>query len=61
MLECNRVLRKASKTLAMADTVSFSGAQSSSGWQKFAAGWTVGGLAGVAWCYILTQTLPYYF
>lgn len=45
----------------MADTVSFSGAQSSSGWQKFAAGWTVGGLAGVAWCYILTQTLPYYF
>ena len=39
----------------------FWGEQSSSGWQKFAAGWTVGGLAGVAWCYILTQTLPYYF
>jgi hypothetical protein len=36
-------------------------AQSSGGFQQFAAGWTVGGLAGVAWCYILTQTLPYYF
>lgn len=35
--------------------------QSAGGWQKFAAGWTVGGLAGVAWAYILTQTLPYYF
>jgi hypothetical protein len=29
-------------------------------WAKFAAGWTVGGLSGVAWCYILTQLLPYY-
>ncbi|KAK9832476.1 hypothetical protein WJX81_000045 [Elliptochloris bilobata] len=35
--------------------------QSAGGWQKFAAGWTVGGLSGVAWAYILTQTLPYYF
>lgn len=31
------------------------------GWNGFAAGWTVGGLSGVAWAYILTQTLPYYF
>jgi photosystem I subunit 11 len=34
--------------------------QSAEGWQKFAAGWFVGGLSGVAWAYILTQTLPYY-
>lgn len=34
--------------------------QSSDGWSKFAGGWAVGGLAGVAWGYILTQTLPYY-
>ena len=34
--------------------------QTSAGWQKFAAGWLVGGLSGVAWAYILTQTLPYY-
>jgi len=34
--------------------------QSAEGWAKFAAGWTVGGLSGVAWCYILTQVLPYY-
>lgn len=35
-------------------------AQTAEGWQKFAAGWLVGGLSGVAWAYILTQTLPYY-
>ena len=35
-------------------------AQTAEGWQKFAAGWFVGGLSGVAWAYILTQTLPYY-
>lgn len=34
--------------------------QSAEGWNKFAAGWTVGGLSGVAWCYIMCQTLPYY-
>jgi len=34
--------------------------QSAEGWAQFAAGWTVGGLSGVAWCYILTQLLPYY-
>uniref|UniRef100_A0A7S0S623 Photosystem I reaction center subunit XI, chloroplastic n=1 Tax=Chlamydomonas leiostraca TaxID=1034604 RepID=A0A7S0S623_9CHLO len=34
--------------------------QSSKGWQEFTAGWTVGGLSGVAWAYILSQTLPYY-
>jgi photosystem I subunit 11 len=35
--------------------------QSSDGWQKFTAGWLVGGLSGVAWGYILTQILPYYY
>lgn len=34
--------------------------QSADGWNKFAAGWTVGGLSGVAWCWILAQVLPYY-
>jgi photosystem I subunit XI len=34
--------------------------QSSAGWSNFTAGWLVGGLAGVAWAYFLTQTLPYY-
>ncbi len=34
--------------------------QTSDGWSGFAAGWTVGGLSGVAWAYILTQILPYY-
>lgn len=29
-------------------------------WEQFAAGFTVGGLSGVAWSYILTQVLPYY-
>jgi hypothetical protein len=29
-------------------------------WSEFTAGWLVGGLSGVAWAYILTQTLPYY-
>lgn len=29
--------------------------QSSDGWQKFTAGWLVGGLSGVAWGYVLTQ------
>ncbi len=29
--------------------------QSSDGWQKFTAGWVVGGLSGVAWGYVLTQ------
>ncbi|KAF5840021.1 photosystem I reaction center subunit XI [Dunaliella salina] len=33
---------------------------SEEGWAKFAAGFTVGGLSGVAWAYILTQILPYY-
>jgi len=34
--------------------------QTSEGWQNFAAGWTVGGLSGVAWGYVCTQILPYY-
>jgi len=34
--------------------------QSSEGWSKFAAGFAVGGLSGVAWGYICTQILPYY-
>lgn len=34
--------------------------QSSEGWASFTSGWLVGGLSGVAWCYILTQVLPYY-
>ncbi len=34
--------------------------QSADGWSSFTAGWLVGGLAGVAWAYFLTQTLPYY-
>ena len=34
--------------------------QSSAGWSSFTAGWLVGGLAGTAWAYFLTQTLPYY-
>jgi len=34
--------------------------QSAQGWSDFAAGWTVGGLSGVAWVYIMSQTLPFY-
>eukprot|EP00877_Chromochloris_zofingiensis_P012282 jgi/Chrzof1/7307/Cz02g18180.t1_PSAL[v5.2] len=34
--------------------------QTSEGWSKFTGGFTVGALSGVAWCYILTQILPYY-
>ena len=34
--------------------------QSADGWSNFTAGWLVGGVAGVAWAYFLTQTLPYY-
>lgn len=35
--------------------------QSADGWDKFTAGWTVGGLSGTAFAYLLTQTLPYYY
>lgn len=34
--------------------------QSADGWSKFAAGFAVGGLSGVAWGYVCTQILPYY-
>jgi len=34
--------------------------QSAEGWNGFTSGFAVGGLSGVAWAYILTQTLPYY-
>jgi photosystem I subunit 11 len=34
--------------------------QSSAGWAEFAAGFTVGGFAGVGWGYVCTQILPYY-
>merc|ERR1711988_326019 len=30
------------------------------GWDGFTSGWLIGGSGGVAWAYILTQTLPYY-
>jgi hypothetical protein len=29
-------------------------------WSKFSAGFTIGGLSGVAWAYVCTQILPYY-
>ncbi|EFN51918.1 hypothetical protein CHLNCDRAFT_32796 [Chlorella variabilis] len=34
--------------------------QSADGWNKFTAGFAVGGLSGAAWGYICTQILPYY-
>lgn len=34
--------------------------QSTEGWSSFAAGFAVGGLAGVGWGYVCTQILPYY-
>ncbi|KAG2452577.1 hypothetical protein HYH02_002814 [Chlamydomonas schloesseri] len=33
---------------------------SADGWAEFAAGFLVGGEAGVAWAYVCTQILPYY-
>jgi hypothetical protein len=30
-------------------------------WNGFSAGFTVGGLSGAAFSYILTQILPYYY
>lgn len=35
--------------------------QTGEGWANFTAGWLVGGLSGVAFSYVLTQTLPYYY
>nr|6ZZX_L Chain L, Photosystem I reaction center subunit XI [Chlorella ohadii]6ZZY_L Chain L, PSI subunit V [Chlorella ohadii] len=34
--------------------------QSADGWNKFTAGFAVGGLSGAAWGYLCTQILPYY-
>ena len=34
---------------------------SADGWAGFTSGFAVGGLSGVLWCYILTQTLPFYY
>lgn len=34
--------------------------QTSEGWSNFASGWVVGGLSGVAYCYLCTQLFPYY-
>lgn len=34
--------------------------QSAEGWNKFTAGFAVGGLSGAAWGYVCTQVLPYY-
>merc|ERR1712113_371465 len=34
--------------------------QTSSGWEEFTSGWVVGGLSGVAYCYLCTQFLPLY-
>jgi photosystem I subunit 11 len=47
------------KTLSGRETVR-DPLQTADGWNGFSAGWLVGGLSGVVWCYILTQTLPYY-
>ncbi|GLI58970.1 hypothetical protein VaNZ11_000757 [Volvox africanus] len=33
---------------------------SADGWAEFAAGFLIGGEAGVAWAYVCTQILPYY-
>lgn len=49
----------ATKTLS-GRSVAADALQSADGWSGFAAGWTVGGLSGVAWAYIMTQVLPYY-
>ena len=35
-------------------------AKTPEGWSKFTAGFLFGGISGVAWAYIMTQTLPYY-
>ena len=35
-------------------------AKTPEGWSKFSAGFLFGGLSGVAWAYIMTQTLPFY-
>merc|ERR550514_2606539 len=34
--------------------------QTSAGWANFTSGWLVGGLSGVAYCYLCTQLFPYY-
>ena len=34
--------------------------QSAEGWNKFTAGFAVGGLSGAAGGYVCTQLLPYY-
>merc|ERR1712216_1120127 len=34
--------------------------QTSTGWANFTSGWLVGGLSGVAYCYLTTQFFPYY-
>merc|ERR1712124_220747 len=34
---------------------------SAKGWAEFTSGFAVGGLSGVLWCFILTQTLPFYY
>jgi photosystem I subunit 11 len=34
--------------------------QTSVGWEEFTSGWVVGGLSGVAYCYLCTQFLPLY-
>merc|ERR1711976_738139 len=34
--------------------------QTSAGWEDFTSGWVVGGLSGVAYCYLCTQFFPFY-
>ena len=34
---------------------------SAEGWSGFTSGFAVGALSGVLWCYIMTQTLPFYY
>merc|ERR1712054_141117 len=48
-----------SKTLT-GRTIISDPAKTPEGWSKFSAGFLFGGLSGVAWAYIMTQTLPFY-
>lgn len=34
--------------------------QTSGGWENFTSGWVFGGLSGVLYCYLCTQSFPYY-
>merc|ERR1712084_168951 len=34
--------------------------QTAEGWANFTSGWLVGGMSGIAYCFLCTQFLPYY-